>query len=170
MSGQAKTKSTAIMLIVIVAAILIIINLISLNFFSRIDLTDNGIYSLSDSSKELVADLNDRLTVKAYITEDLPAPHNGDARYLKDMLDDYRAYSGGLLQYEFIDPVKATKEEEAMSYRIRPVQFNVFRNDKTEFIKAYKVWFCYMATNNMSCHLLKQRRIWNMNYPWPSRS
>ena len=92
-----KTKSTAGLLIVIVAAILIIINLISLNIFSRADLTDENIYSLSDASINLVKSLNDRLTVKAFITEDLPAPHNNDARYLKDLLDDYKAYSGGYL-------------------------------------------------------------------------
>ncbi len=138
MAKEIKTKSTALMLIVIVAAILIIINLISLNFFSRFDLTDENIYSLSDSSKRLVSELDDRLTIRAYITEDLPAPHNSHARYIKDMLDDYKAYSNGNLQYEFIDPAKTEKEEEAMSYRIPAVQFNVFRNDKTEFIKAYK--------------------------------
>ena len=91
MATEAKTKSTAGLLIVIIIAILIIINLISLNLFSRVDLTDNDIYSLSDSSKELIEGLNDRLTVKAYFTDDLPAPHNGDARYLKDLLDDYKA-------------------------------------------------------------------------------
>jgi len=138
MTKEIKTKSAAGLLIVIVAAILIVINLISINFFSRFDLTDNGIYSLSEASKNMVGDLNDRLTIKAYISEDLPAPHNGDARYLKDLLDDYKAYSGGYLQYEFIDPAKANKEEEAMRYRIPPVQFNVYRNDKTEFLKGYK--------------------------------
>jgi gliding-associated putative ABC transporter substrate-binding component GldG len=138
MAAEAKTKSTAGLLIIIVVAILIIINLISLNLFSRADWTDNDIYSLSESSKALVGGLNDRLTVKAYFSEDLPAPHNGDARYLKDLLDDYKAYSHGYLQYEFIDPVKSGKEEEAMGYRIPPLQFNVFRNDKTEFIKGFK--------------------------------
>lgn len=138
MPKQIKTKSTAALLIAIIVAILIIINLISLNLFSRTDLTDNEIYSLSDASRDLVSSLNDRLTVKAYFSEDLPAPHNGDARYLKDLLDDYRAYSHGYLHYEFIDPVKAGKEDEAMGYRIPPLQFNVFRNDKTEFIKGFK--------------------------------
>ncbi len=135
---EIKTKSAATILILIVAAILIIVNLISLNLFSRADLTDNSIYSLSQTSKELVGNLNDRLNVKAYITEDLPAPHNNDARYLKDILDDYKAYSHGYLHYEFIDPVKTSKEQEAMGYRIPPLQFNIYRNDKTEFIKGFK--------------------------------
>jgi len=135
---EIKTKSAAGILILIVGAIIVIVNLISLNIFSRVDLTDNNIYSLTDASKALVENLNDRLTVKAYVTDDLPAPHNGDARYIKDLLDDYKAYSNGYLHYEFIDPVKANKEEEATGYRIPPVQFNVFKNDKTEFIKAYK--------------------------------
>nr|MBN2277023.1 GldG family protein [candidate division Zixibacteria bacterium] len=138
MAREVKTKSTAGLLIIIVLAILVIINLISINLFSRADLTDNQIYSLSDASRTLVGRLNDRLTVKAYITEDLPAPHNGDARYLKDLLDDYKAYSHGYLKYEFIDPVKEDKEDEAMGFRIPPLQFNVYRNDKTEYIKGYK--------------------------------
>lgn len=138
MPKNVKTKSTAGLLIIITAVILIIINLISLNLFSRVDLTDNKIYSLSESSLALVGDLSDRLNVKAYVSEDLPAPHNGDARYLKDILNDYKAYSHGYLHFEFIDPVKADKEQEAMGYRIPPVQFNVFRDDKTEFIKGYK--------------------------------
>lgn len=138
MAREIKTKSSAIMLIIIIAAILIVLNLISINLFGRFDLTDDGIYSLSDSSRNIVGNLTDRLTIKAYITEDLPPPHNGDARYLRDLLDDYKAYSGGYLQYEFIDPGKSDKEDEAQGYRIPPLQFNVFRNDKTEFIKGYK--------------------------------
>ena len=133
-----KTKSTAGLLIIMILAILVIINLISLNLFYRADLTDNSIYSLTDSSRDLVGDLNDRLTVKAYVSNDLPAPHNNDARYIKDLLDDYKAYSHGYLHYEFIDPVKNNKEDEAQGYRIPPLQFNVFKNDKTEFIKGYK--------------------------------
>ncbi|PKK83871.1 MAG: hypothetical protein CVT49_06360 [candidate division Zixibacteria bacterium HGW-Zixibacteria-1] len=133
-----KTKSTASLLIIMLVAILVIVNLISLNLFSRVDLTDNNIYSLTDSSRDLVERLNDRLTIKAYVSNDLPAPHNNDARYIKDLLDDYKAYSHGYLHYEFIDPVKDNKEEEATGYRIPPLQFNVFKNDKTEFIKGYK--------------------------------
>ncbi len=133
-----KTRSNAIMLIVIIAAILLVVNLISINFFSRVDLTDNKIYSLSQTSKDLVGSLTDRLNIKVYFTEDLPAPHNNDARYLKDLLDDYKAYSHGYLHYEFIDPAKTDKEQEVQGYRIPALQFNVFRNDKTEFIKGYK--------------------------------
>ena len=138
MARELKTRSSAILLIVIIAAILIVLNLISINVFGRLDLTDDHIYSLSSSSKQIVGNLTDRLTIKAFITENLPPPHNGDARYLKDLLDDYKAYSNGYLQYEFIDPAKDNKEDEAQSYRIPPLQFNVFRNDKTEFIKGYK--------------------------------
>ncbi|MFH2036658.1 MAG: GldG family protein [Candidatus Zixiibacteriota bacterium] len=138
MAAEIKTKSTAGMTIAITIAILIVINLISINWFTRIDMTDNNIYSLSESSKQIVGQLNDKLVIKAYFSEELPAPHNSDARYLKDLLDDYKAYSNGYLQYEFIDPVKENKEEEAMGYRIPPLQFNVFKNDKTEFIKGFK--------------------------------
>ncbi len=138
MAREMKTRSAAIMLIVIIAAILLVINLIGVNVFSRLDLTESEIYTLSPASKNLVSDLKDRLTIKAYITDDLPSPHNADARYLKDLLDDYKAYSDGNISYEIIDPAKENVEMEASNYRIPAVQFNVYRNDKTEFIKGYK--------------------------------
>jgi len=138
MAAEIKSKSTAGMTIAITIAILVVINLISVNWFTRFDLTDNSIYSLSESSKSIISELNDKLVIKAYFSEELPAPHNSDARYLRDLLDDYKAYSNGYLHYEFIDPVKEDKEEEAMGYRIPPLQFNVYKNDRAEAIKGFK--------------------------------
>ena len=123
--------------VVIVVAILIVINLISVNVFSRADLTDNKIYSLSEVSRDLMKNLSDRVTVKCYFSEDLPSPYNQNARYLEDQLAEYRAFSGGRLQFEFIDPAKSGKEEEAQTYRIPPVQVNAYESDKLEIKKVY---------------------------------
>ena len=136
MTERLKKKGTTVS-IVIVLAILLVLNLISVNAFTRVDLTDSGIYSLSEASKDLMRNLPDRILVKCYFTDDLPAPYNQNARYLKDQLADYRAYSGGRLQFEFVDPAKDGKEEEAMSYRIPPVQVNAYESDRLEIKKVY---------------------------------
>jgi gliding-associated putative ABC transporter substrate-binding component GldG len=137
MAAGLKSKVSASTSVLIVAAILLVLNLISVNVFSRADLTDNDIYSLSDASKELMRGLADRVVVKCFFTEDLPPPYNQNARYLKDQLAEYRAYSGGRLQFEFIDPALAGKEEEAQSYRIPPVQVNAYESDRLEIKKVY---------------------------------
>lgn len=123
--------------IVIVVAILVVLNLISLNLFGRADLTDNQIFSLSDASISLMQNLSDRVLVKCYFSEDLPPPYNQNARYLRDQLADYRSYSGGRLEVEFIDPIKSEREQEAQSYQVPPVQVNAYENDRLEIKKVY---------------------------------
>ena len=54
-------KKTFITYLCIVGAILIILNIVSRNIFFRWDLTDNKMYSLSDSSKSVVEKIEDRL-------------------------------------------------------------------------------------------------------------
>ena len=51
---------------------LFLLNTISTSRFFRIDLTDNNIFSLSTSSKSVIKDVDDLLTMKVYFSDDLP--------------------------------------------------------------------------------------------------
>ncbi|HUN66439.1 MAG TPA: Gldg family protein [Bacteroidota bacterium] len=122
----------------LIVGILILANIISLRFFKRFDLTGDKIFTLSDASKNLVRNLDDKFIVKAYFTSDLPPEYANNRRYLKDELDEYRAYSGGNFQYEFIDPSKKEDlEQEAQRYGIPPVQVQVLKQDKLQVQNAY---------------------------------
>jgi gliding-associated putative ABC transporter substrate-binding component GldG len=124
--------------IVLVLAILVLVNIVALRFFTRLDLTSAKVYTLSDVSRNLVRALDDKFLVKAYFTSDLPAPYNTSRRYLQDQLDEYRAYSGGNFQYEFIDPGKKEElKQEAQKYGIPPVQVQVLKDDKLQIQEAY---------------------------------
>ncbi len=134
-----KTWSVAsVSTLLMVIAIVIVVNLIGLRLFARADLTDNKIYTLSDASKRLVSELEDRLTVKAYFTHDLPPPYNANSRYINDALEDYRSYSNGYFHYEFIDPAdEKALEKEAQQYRVQPAQVNVVEKDNLQVKKVY---------------------------------
>ena len=69
-----KRDWTSRSFILLLGLILVVINLIGLNLFIRTDLTDDGVYSLSDASIDLVEGLDDPVTVTAFFTADLPAP------------------------------------------------------------------------------------------------
>ncbi len=118
-------------------AILLVLNLISVNLFARLDLTEGKIYSLSPASQKVLRNLDDRLIVKMYFTKDLPPPYNGYARYLKDQLEEYQAYAKGKIKLEMIDPDEEGKELEAQRYGIPPLQVNAMENDKIEIKKVY---------------------------------
>ena len=133
-----KFNSSSIISILLLLGILIMINTIGIRNFVRLDLTSSKMYSLSKASKEIVQSIEDKLIIKAYFTPNLPSPHNNTARYLRDMLEDYRAYSKGHLDYEFIDPGSEEKlEKEAQSFRIPPQQFQEIANDKIEVKLGY---------------------------------
>jgi gliding-associated putative ABC transporter substrate-binding component GldG len=122
----------------LILSILVLINILGLRFFHRFDLTENRMFTLSEASKSLIKSLDDKFTVKAYFTSDLPPEYANNRRELKDLLDEYRAYGGGNFQYEFIDPGKKEElEQEAQKYGIPPVQVQVLKEDKLQIEKAY---------------------------------
>ena len=90
-----KNKKSFITYLCIVGSILIILNIISRNIFFRWDLTNNKMYSLSESSKSVVKKINDRFTMKVYFSNNLPGEYWNNRRYLQDILEEYAAYSNG---------------------------------------------------------------------------
>ncbi len=92
--------------------IIVLLNILGLSAFKRLDLTKEGQYTLSEVSKEAVADLEDQLTIKAYFSRDLPAPYSTNARYVRDLLDEYYNASDGKLSYEFLDPLSQESEKD----------------------------------------------------------
>lgn len=118
--------------------ILVVLNLIGLNVFFRIDLTDDRVYSLSEASIETVRSLDDPVTVRVFFTADLPAPYSSYRRFLRDKLDEYRAYGGHKFQYKFLDPGSdESLQQEVARYNIPPVQVQVIENDNLQIKNAY---------------------------------
>jgi gliding-associated putative ABC transporter substrate-binding component GldG len=121
----------------LVLLIVVLINVVSVRIFARLDLTKQGVYTLSDASRQLVGRLDDRLTVKAYFTEDLPSPYNNNRRALLDILNEYRAYSHGNLHFEFVNPEGEKAEQNAQQQGVPPVEVQVVKEDKLEVKRAY---------------------------------
>jgi gliding-associated putative ABC transporter substrate-binding component GldG len=130
-------KSHILIRTVLFAGIVVLVNVISIRVFGRIDLTAQGVYTLAQASKDLVGSLDDRVTVKAYFTEDLPAPYNSNRRATLDILNEYKAYSNGTLHFEFISPTGETGEQEAQQEGIAPVQVQVINDDRLEVKRGY---------------------------------
>jgi len=132
MTSNLRSRNERTFLIVL-AGIVVLLNLISVRNFFRLDLTRNHVYSLSPTSKKYMRELSDNLTVKAFFTRNLPAPYNAHARYLRDMLEDYRTYSKGKFNYQFVDPADDPKiAEEARTLGIYGIQFTAIEKDKFE--------------------------------------
>jgi gliding-associated putative ABC transporter substrate-binding component GldG len=123
--------------VALVLGILILLNIVSVRLFSRLDVTKNNLFTLSDASKDMMRGLDDKVTVKAYFTEDLPSPYNNNRRLLLDQLNEYKAYARGNFQFDFIDPSGEKGEQEAQQQGVAPVQVQVVKEDKFEVKRAY---------------------------------
>ena len=61
-----KNKNTLTIYLAVLVGALLLLNLISRNWYKRFDLTDNKMYSLSKSSEDIVDKIDDLLTMKVY--------------------------------------------------------------------------------------------------------
>ena len=98
----------------IISLVLIVtLNVIGSFVFTRFDLTSEKRYSLSETTKETLTDLDDYVYFKVYLEGDFPAGFKKLRRETKEMLDEFRAYSK-YIDYEFINPSESTDRAELM--------------------------------------------------------
>jgi gliding-associated putative ABC transporter substrate-binding component GldG len=137
------SASNATAYVLLAAGAVVALNLIATRVFGRLDLTENKVYTLSQGSKDVVAALPDYLTVKAYISSDLPPELKASSRYVRDLLDDYRTYSKGKLRFEALDPGADKKiEDEAGQCKVQRMQIQVLRQQKFE-VGGYFLGLCF---------------------------
>ncbi len=101
--------------LVIWIALIVLINFIGSNFFGRLDLTEEKRYMLNVSSSERLENLEDVVFVRVYLEGDLPTEFRELRNATKEILDDFRAYAGENIQYEFINPSESPDEKERVA-------------------------------------------------------
>lgn len=141
---------------------LVLLNVMGLRFFGRVDVTRDGAFTLAAASRETLKALDEPVTVTAYFTENLPAPYSSNSRYVRDLLEEFRSASNGQVAFEFIDPAgqetekdKETKrevkqdifgrrfreptsvEKELTSAGVQPVELRVIEDDQQQTRRAY---------------------------------
>jgi len=132
-----KTKNFTIS-IVLFAFIIILVNLLSYLYFFRLDPTENERYTLSSATKDILKDLTEPITVKAYFSEDLPPQLIKTRNDFREMLVEYGKISGQMVVYDFISPNEDEElEMEAMQNGIQPVMINVREKDQMKQQRAY---------------------------------
>jgi len=124
----------------------VLINVAGITLSSRLDLTENKIYSISKASQRVVSTLSEPLTIKVFFSKDLPAPHNNTERYLHDLLEEYSIHANRYFNYRFynvsldeggIKEGTDENQEAASNYGIHPVQIQNIEKDEVKFQKAY---------------------------------
>lgn len=134
-----KGSSNSAAVIALVLGILVMVNLFSTRLFGRFDLTEDKRYSVSEATKQMLEDLDDIVTVKAYFPlEKAPPQIQLLTNQVSDTLDEYQAYAKGNLRVKMLDPKKDPQlEQEVRSMGIPEIAVNVIEKDEAKVQNIY---------------------------------
>lgn len=102
------------MLLIGLAAI-VLLNFLGSFVFERFDLTAEKRFTLSETTTEQLENLEDVVFIRVYLEGNLPTEFRELRDATKEMLDEFRAYASGKVEYEFIDPSASPDEKERVA-------------------------------------------------------
>ena len=124
--------------LVLLIAIVLLLNFVGSFFFERFDLTTEKRYTLAESTKNLLKNLDDQVYLKVYLNGDFNPGFTRLKNEAKEILDEFRAYSKNQIQYEFITPGEGVTPEEKNNLEkqlydkgLMPEEITLRSNDQT---------------------------------------
>ncbi len=115
------------------ALAVVVVNLVGQHIHGRLDLTADHLYTLAGGTDDVLHGLDDIVTVKLFVSRDLPPEFQTTLRDVRDMLDDYRRTAGGNVRVEELHPDRDDDaRQQAQTLGIQQVQFNVMRQDQVQ--------------------------------------
>ncbi len=117
---------------------LIVLNLIIQFFPISLDLSANKIHSLSPATKNVLNQTDDLVTIKAYISNNLPPQLLPLRQTVISTLNEYDQHGGTKVKVIIKDPQKSSEaESEVQSLGIPPMQFSSVKSDQYQVVKGY---------------------------------
>jgi ABC-type uncharacterized transport system involved in gliding motility auxiliary subunit len=114
----ANRRSAALLSILLAAIVFVALNTAVNAWFrtARVDLTENGLYTLSEGTKNILRGLKEPITLRFYYSAEQAKNYptvRAHAERVRDLLNEYRAVAGPNLIVEEIDPQPFTEAEDA---------------------------------------------------------
>lgn len=125
MNQQISRSAYRVITLVLLAVLFLAVNMFSNIMFrsARIDLTENNLYTLSAGTVDVASHIEEPITLRFFYSEKLATDYariRTYAGHVRDLLEEIRAHSGGMLRLEVIDPEPFSEEEDlAMSLGLK---------------------------------------------------
>ncbi len=117
---------------------LVVLNLIVQFFPISFDLTANKAHTLSNTTKQTLNEIDDLITIKAYISGNLPPELLPVKDTVTFTLNQYDQAGGAKVKVVFKDPQKNPEvEQEIRSLGIPPLRFSSVKSDQYQVVQGY---------------------------------
>ncbi|HEX7510816.1 MAG TPA: GldG family protein, partial [Chitinivibrionales bacterium] len=137
-SNKIKNQSQLAVYILIILGFVGVFNYLSTKLFSRIDLTEKKMYSVSKATKATLKKLDDIVNVRVCFSKNLPPNLKTLQADVKDVLSEYKAYAGRNLHITFEDPTSSEAEKRKITeLGVPEVQMQTYEKDKAQVINGF---------------------------------
>ncbi|MBN2714921.1 MAG: Gldg family protein, partial [Deltaproteobacteria bacterium] len=139
--AQGKARSMAKNATVLLVAFNMVLGNIWLSPVSaiRADLTEDGQFSISDSTEEILGQLQEPLLIAGYFSEKTHPLLSPLVPTIRDFLNEYKIAGNGKVSVRFENPNadEALETEIAQAYDIQPLPFRVAARHQQSVVNAY---------------------------------
>jgi len=127
-----------VLIVLLVAGILAVVNLLANRHFFRIDLTESKKYTISASTRQVLAELDDIVNVKVYLSQKLPPYLVAVMAEVQNLLEEYKVYAGANLSIEYIDPGDDPGVQQKLRFMgIPQLRLNIIEKDQAAIANVY---------------------------------
>jgi ABC-2 type transport system permease protein len=122
----------------LIVAIIIVVNIIASFLHTEIDLTDDQRFTLSESTKAVIAAPDDNITIKVLLEGEFPAGFKRLQSSVKDLMDKLRDINPNIV-YEFEDPSEGSprvvEQRQKMLIEEKIVPVSLSYSDGTQLVQ-----------------------------------
>ena len=129
-------KRHEIILFILTLVLILAVGLNVSRFFTRIDLTENKVFTISRVSRQLFQDIPDQVFITYYVSDKLKSLYTFPAE-IEDVLYEYGAYSRGRIKVESVDPIQGGDASRAEALGVFPQQIEVIERDQRSVAQVY---------------------------------
>lgn len=115
----------------IVLAGLVVINILSFYFYTRIDLTNEKRYTISEPVKNLLAGVDKPVEIYLFLKGEMPSGFKMLSQNAAELLQEFKEYSKGNVHYKYVSPddripgSNSTWADTLQSFGVLPINLKV---------------------------------------------
>ena len=139
-----------ILAVALAALLFVAVNIIATNLLTsaRLDLTEDRLYTLSDGTRKILAEMDEPVTLRFFFSEKLAASYPSIRSYgrrVRDLLETYAGLAGGKIDLRVIDPEPfSLAEDDAVAAGLTPMQTPT----------GEKLYFGLVGTNSVDSQIV----------------
>lgn len=138
MATNKSTRDVVVVASLVVAAIVMVLaNVLADRKFSRLDLTSESRYSVSDPFRNILGRLKDPATITYYTLKQVPTSFESRKRDILDKLNEIKTVANGKVEIEVIDPTENKELREKLQKEGFEHPYQEFNKDQVSVSNIY---------------------------------